>query len=89
MMSVISKSHHTSKSLEIHPIAGRIGAEVRGVRLSAVLDTTTVHAIRQALLRYKVIFFRDQNHLDDEGQELFARLLGDPVAHPTVPTKKY
>lgn len=87
-MSVIDKSHHTNKGLEIHPIAGRIGAEIRGIHLSADLDTSTVHEIRQALLRHKVIFFRGQNHLDDEGQESFARLLGNPVAHPTVPTKQ-
>ena len=28
----------------------------------------TVAAIRTALLEHKVIFFRGQNHLDDEGQ---------------------
>jgi len=87
-MSTIVKSHANNTVLEVHPIAGRIGAEVRGVRLSAELDTSTVNEIRQALLQYKVIFFRGQNHLDDAGQEAFARLFGDLVAHPTVPIKK-
>jgi taurine dioxygenase len=32
-----------------------------------------------------VIFFRGQDHLDDIGQEAFAQLLGEPIAHPTVP----
>ncbi|CAD5110169.1 TauD/TfdA dioxygenase family protein [Zestomonas carbonaria] len=73
--------------LEIHPVAGRIGAEIRGVKLSADLDAATVEAIQQALVQYKVIFFRDQTHLDDQGQEAFAKLLGDPVAHPTVPVR--
>lgn len=73
--------------LDIQPIAGRIGAEIRGVRLSADLDAATVDAIQQALAQYKVIFFRDQNHLDDQAQEAFAKLLGDPVAHPTVPVR--
>lgn len=71
--------------LDIHPVAGRIGAEFRGVKLSAELDTATVEAIQQALLDYKVVFFRDQEHLDDQGQEAFAKLLGEPIAHPTVP----
>ncbi len=71
--------------LDIAPVAGRIGAEIRGVRLSADLDDTTVAAIRAALIRHKVIFFRDQDHLDDAGQEAFAGRLGDPIAHPTVP----
>ena len=71
--------------LDIVPVAGRIGAEVRGVRLGGDLDDVTVAAIRQALVRHKVIFFRDQADLDDAGQEAFAERLGAPVAHPTVP----
>ncbi|MCY1415160.1 Alpha-ketoglutarate-dependent sulfate ester dioxygenase [compost metagenome] len=73
--------------LDIHPVAGRIGAEIRGVKLSAALDAATVEAIQQALVQHKVIFFRDQTHLDDQGQEAFAKLLGEPVAHPTVPVR--
>ena len=70
--------------LDIVPVAGRIGAEVRGVQLSGDLDDFTITAIRDALVRHKVIFFRDQN-LDNAGQEAFAARLGKPVAHPTVP----
>ncbi|MFN3766853.1 MAG: TauD/TfdA dioxygenase family protein [Ectopseudomonas guguanensis] len=72
--------------LDIHPVAGRIGAEIRGLKLSATLDADSVEAIQQALLRHKVIFFRDQQ-LDDQSQEAFAKLLGDPIAHPTVPVR--
>ncbi|MGK6354692.1 TauD/TfdA dioxygenase family protein [Sphingomonas sp. DT-207] len=71
--------------LDVVPVAGRIGAEIRGVRLSGDLDRATVEAIRTALHRHKVIFFRNQGHLDDVGQEAFAELLGEPLAHPTVP----
>lgn len=42
-------------------------------------------AIRAALVRHKVIFFRDQTGLDDAAQEAFAERIGQPVAHPTVP----
>ncbi len=55
--------------LDIHPVAGRIGAEIRGVRLSADLDAATIEAIQAALVQHKVIFFRDQTHLDDQSQE--------------------
>lgn len=72
--------------LEIAPVTGRIGGEVRGVQLSGGLDDATLHAIRQALARHKVLFFRDQN-LDDAGQEAFAARFGDPVSHPTVPVR--
>ncbi|MBV4460928.1 TauD/TfdA family dioxygenase [Pseudomonas sp. COR58] len=76
------------QALDIHPVAGRIGAEIRGVQLSGELDAATVEAIQQALVQYKVVFFREQTQLDDQRQEAFAHLLGEPVAHPTVPSRE-
>ncbi|MDI3401709.1 TauD/TfdA family dioxygenase [Pseudomonas sp. V88_4] len=75
-------------ALDIHPVAGRIGAEIRGVQLSGELDAATVEAIQQALIQYKVVFFREQTQLDDQRQEAFAHLLGEPVEHPTVPSRE-
>ncbi|MDD0969249.1 MULTISPECIES: TauD/TfdA dioxygenase family protein [Pseudomonas] len=75
-------------ALDIHPVAGRIGAEIRGVHLSGELDAATIEAIQQALIQYKVVFFREQTQLDDQRQEAFAHLLGEPVAHPTVPSRE-
>jgi len=73
-------------AIEIYPVAGRIGAELRGVQLAGDLAPAVAQAIRDALHRYKVIFFRNQTHLDHEGQEQLTRLFdGAPVAHPTVP----
>jgi alpha-ketoglutarate-dependent taurine dioxygenase len=63
---------------------GAIGAVIGNVALGGDLSPQTVAAIRQALLDHKVIFFRDQHHLDDAGQLAFAQLLGTPtLAHPT------
>lgn len=73
--------------IEVHPIAGRIGAKIKGVNLSVNLDAAAKEAINAALLKYKVIFFRNQNHLDDASQEALADLFGSAIAHPTVPTK--
>ena len=70
--------------LDILPVAGRLGAEIRGIQLSGDLDDATVAAIRAALVRHKVIFFREQA-LDDDAQEAFAKRIGTPVAHPTIP----
>ena len=84
-MDEASSAGAATPALAALPIAGRIGAEIRGIRLSADLDDATVAAIHRALLRHKVIFFRNQSHLDDAGQEAFAGRLGSPVAHPTVP----
>ncbi|MDE1172631.1 MAG: TauD/TfdA family dioxygenase [Parvibaculaceae bacterium] len=72
---------------EVVPVAGRIGAEVRGIELSADLGAAALGALRSTLNRYKVLFFRGQTHLDDAGQEAFAAALGKPLAHPTVPVK--
>ena len=74
--------------LSVHPVTGRIGAEIRGIRLSGDLERKTVDDIRRALNEYKVVFFRGQQHLDDAGQEAFAQKLGKPVPHPTVPVKE-
>lgn len=73
--------------LDIAPVGGRIGAEVRGLKLSNKLSETDVKAVRAALARHKVLFFRDQDHLDDDGQEAFGAHIGKLVPHPTVPVK--
>ncbi|MFT3965451.1 MAG: TauD/TfdA family dioxygenase [Sphingobium sp.] len=71
--------------LTVTPVSGRIGAEIGGLRLGDGLDPATIAAIRAALLRHKVLFFRDQGHLDDASHQAFARTLGTPVVHPTLP----
>src|SRR3954471_18195356 len=73
--------------VEVHQLGGRIGARIDGVRLGPDLGEETVEAIRAALLRHKVVFFRAQHHLDDRGQIAFAEQLGTlTTAHPTVNT---
>ncbi|MGW5847832.1 TauD/TfdA dioxygenase family protein [Streptomyces sp. NPDC055254] len=76
----------TTATVTVTRIGGRIGAEIGGVRLGADLTDATVGEIRAALLAHKVVFFRGQDHLDETSHEAFARLLGTPVAHPTVPS---
>lgn len=73
-------------ALTVRKVGGRIGAVISGVRLGGDLAPETVAAIRAALLEHKVVFFRGQDHLDEEAHEAFGRLLGTPVAHPTVPS---
>jgi alpha-ketoglutarate-dependent taurine dioxygenase len=80
------QARSSSPQLEVVPVAGRIGAEIRGVKLSADLDPHTVEAIRSIWLKYKVVFFRNQQHLDEASQEALTGIFGGaPVAHPTVP----
>jgi taurine dioxygenase len=72
---------------EAVPVAGRIGAEIRGLRLSGQLPPETFAALKQALLKHKVLFLRGQQHLDDAEHQAFARLFGALVPHPTVPSR--
>ena len=72
-------------ALDVRPLAGHIGAEIHGVDLSADLDDATVAAIRTVLLRWKVVFFRDQT-ITPAQQVAFGRRFGDVTpAHPTLP----
>ena len=72
--------------VDTEPVAGLLGAIVRGVDLAASIDHAGVEAIESALARFKVLFFRDQ-HLDPVSHVAFARRLGDVTrAHPTVPS---
>lgn len=70
-------------AIQIKPVAGRIGAELSGVNLATAITDAEFSAINNALLKYKVLFFRDQ-HLNDEQHEQFSRLFGEQVPHPTV-----
>ncbi|MFJ9627850.1 TauD/TfdA dioxygenase family protein [Streptomyces sp. NPDC101175] len=72
-------------SIEIQKVTARIGARVTGVDIGKPLDAGQVAAIREALNVHKALVF-DDVHLDDAGQEAFARHFGDlTTAHPTVP----
>lgn len=75
------------KNFEIKLVSGRIGAKIVGVDLSKNLSDNIISEIRQALVQYKVIFFRGQEKLDAKGQVAFARRFGEvTTAHPTVPS---
>ena len=60
------------------PLALHIGAEISSVDLNRPLDVATRKSINDALLRWKVVFFRGQ-HLDHRGHVAFARQIGEPT----------
>ena len=71
--------------ITVSKLGANIGARIGGIRLGGDLPAETVAQIRTALLANKVIFFRNQHSLDDQGQQAFARLLGQLTQpHPTV-----
>ena len=72
-------------ALDVRPLSGTIGAEIRGVDVRESLDPATVAELRALWLRYKVVFFPEQ-HLEPHHQVAFARSFGALTrAHPVVP----
>ncbi|WP_068270789.1 TauD/TfdA dioxygenase family protein [Aldersonia kunmingensis] len=83
-MSVATPSQ-PENSVPVVKLGAHIGARIDGVRLGGALDTATIATIRAALAEHKVIFFRGQYHLTEDGQYEFAQLLGTPTTpHPTL-----
>ena len=79
--------HSPTRTLAVQRLGARIGARIDGVRLGGDLEPATVDAVRAALLEHKVVFFRDQHHLDDAAHQAFAETMGPlTTAHPTVNT---
>ncbi|MFT5112054.1 MAG: alpha-ketoglutarate-dependent taurine dioxygenase [Parasphingorhabdus sp.] len=75
-----SSSDNTALDLAEHvivkPMTVHIGAEISGVDLTAPLTEEEIYSIRQALLRWKVVFFRQQE-LTHSQHIAFARQFGD------------
>jgi taurine dioxygenase len=74
----------TWRSFEAEPMAATIGAEISGVRLGDELPDAAVAELRQALLDYKVLCFRDQP-ISAAQHVAFARRFGDLEVHPFIP----
>ncbi|NBC21752.1 MAG: taurine dioxygenase [Alphaproteobacteria bacterium] len=79
----IHVASETFARFEARPLTPAIGAELTGIDLRQV-DEGLVRDIREALLKYKVIFFRGQDitraqHID------FARRFGELEIHPATP----
>jgi len=72
-----------TRKLEVHRIAGTIGAEISGVDLSHELDDATITAIRRAWLDNLVIFFRNQD-LPPERFLQVAKRFGETIEYPFV-----
>jgi taurine dioxygenase len=74
-----------STAPDVRPISGRVGAEILGVDLSNPLAPDVVAEIRATLLRWKVVFFRDQEITQEQHID-FGRHFGKVTpAHPTLP----
>jgi taurine dioxygenase len=71
----------TSQEISVHPLAGALGAEVRGIDLARGLDDETTAALRRIWLEYGVVFFRDQELSSAEFLAV-ARRFGTVIEYP-------
>lgn len=69
--------------IDIRPLQPTIGAEIGGIDISRPLSLEQRDAIKAAILRYKVVFFRDQP-LDNAQHAAFARQFGPLYTHPST-----
>jgi taurine dioxygenase len=75
-----------SAAATVKPLSGHIGAEITGIDISEPLTPEAVETIDQALLRWKVVFFRNQR-LDHAAHIAFGRQFGELThAHPHAST---
>ncbi|WP_422002372.1 TauD/TfdA dioxygenase family protein [Reyranella sp.] len=68
--------------MTVEPVSPALGAEIHGVDLeTAAGDPALIASIRAALLRHKVLFFRDQD-ISPAAHVAFARAFGELEVHP-------
>lgn len=76
-------AHRSYRHIEVRPIAGALGAEVRGVSIAQSLPAAVISELRQAWLDHLVIFIPGQK-LSPQAQLDFARRFGEPMEYPQL-----
>lgn len=82
MSEALAVSASSTVELDIRPLQPTIGAEIGGIDLNRPISDAVRDAIRAAVLKHKVVFFRDQT-LDNAGQAAFAQRFGPLYTHPS------
>ena len=78
--AVIVNEHEAG--VKVSPLSAHIGAEISGVDLRKALSRAQVEAIRAALLKWRVVFFREQ-FLSHEQHVAFSAQFGElTIGHP-------
>ena len=78
-----NSAHQNYSHIDVKPVSGALGAEIKGVDISIPLDAEVVSEIRNALLKHLVIFF--QNQVISPQQQLnFAEQFGIPMEYPQL-----
>ena len=75
------------ETIAVEPLSPTIGAEISGVRMSGDVSDEQIAEVRQALLDWKVIFFRDQD-VEVAEHVAFGRKFGELEIHPFTPNRE-
>lgn len=70
-------------TVSLTPLQPTIGAEIAGIDISKPLSDSARDFIKSAILKYKVVFFRDQHDLTAESHQAFASRFGPLYVHPS------
>jgi taurine dioxygenase len=82
-MSTAQKLVTESSQLNVRPLEPTIGAEISGVDLSQPISDALRDEIKNVILLYKVVFFRNQT-LNADQQAAFAARFGKLYTHPNT-----
>jgi len=75
----------STRPLSIRRYSPALGAEIRGIDLSAGLDQAGYRAVRAALLEHQVLFFKDQKEIPPQTQIAIGKRFGELHFHPAAP----
>lgn len=84
MATTFDRTQLDTGALDIRPMTPAVGAEILGIDLAASNIADYIPAIRAALLKHGVIFFRDQD-MTQEQHIAFTRHFGELEVHPATP----
>ena len=73
------------ETITVKPLTPVIGAEIGGLDISRPLGNQAFTEVHDALMRYQVIFFRDQ-HMSLDEHKAFGRQFGELHIHPAAPS---
>lgn len=76
-MAIVNECVQEVNGVEITPLTTSLGAVVQGVDCKKTPSSAVVSLLQDAIMKYKVLFFRQQN-LDAQEQSRFARHFGEP-----------
>ena len=77
-------------SFNIKPFAPNLGAVITNVDLSNDINDAELKGIRDAFLKFQVLFFQSQSEISPENHIKLGRCFGDLHIHPAAPKmKKY